>query len=85
MSADVFPLDAIHRTHGQAEFAACAEIFYDGMHAFMGANDGIHRTSLDAQGAADAPVLINVSQVSGAFKAMSRVQGLIRLTGQHSQ
>jgi hypothetical protein len=51
----------------------------------MGANDGIHRTSLDAQGAADAPVLINVSQVSGAFKAMSRVQGLIRLTGQHSQ
>ena len=85
MSADVFPLDAIHRTHGQAEFAASAEIFDDGMHAFMGANDGIHRASLDAQGAADAPVFVNVSQVPGAFKAMRWVQALSRLSCQQRQ
>jgi hypothetical protein len=55
------------------------------MHAFMGANDGIHWASLDAQGAADAPVFINVSQVPGAFKAMCWVQGLRRLTSQQCQ
>lgn len=47
-------LDAIHRTRGQAQLAAGADILEHRMHVFLGADDGIDRAGRKTSSTADA-------------------------------
>ena len=55
------------------------------MHALVAAHDRIGRAGLDAQGAANAPALVNHDHAAGAFDAKSRVERAHRLAGQRRQ
>ncbi len=55
------------------------------MHMLKAANNYSHRTGSNADGAANAPSLINDSDRSWALLAVRRVQRLIRLAGEICQ
>jgi hypothetical protein len=68
--------NAIDRTHGHTQLASGAIRFDDGVHAFVGTHDGVGGAGFDAQGATNAPLLVNDSQRSRAFAAVFGVQSL---------
>ncbi|MNT10520.1 hypothetical protein D3C72_1453550 [compost metagenome] len=74
ISAGIVQFDAVHRAHGQAQFAARAGLGNDGVHALVGAQNGVRGADLDAQGAADAPVFIDAGEHARSFYAMVRIQ-----------
>ena len=57
----------------------------NGVHQLIGTQDGIGRTGLDAQRAANAPVFIYQRQRARAFGAMCGVKWAQRLAGERSQ
>ena len=78
-------VDAIHRAGRKAQFAAGTEFREHGVHAFRGADDGIDRTRLNAQQAADAARLVYQCRSSWFFVAVRRVERLFRAAEQTRQ
>ena len=59
VATGVVEFNAVYRAYGQAQLAAGAGVRNDGVHALVGAQDGVCRAGFDAQRAAYAPVFIN--------------------------
>jgi hypothetical protein len=55
------------------------------VHALGGANNAIHRASLDTQGATDAPVLVDHGHRARLLKAVLRVEGQHWLLAERSK
>jgi hypothetical protein len=55
------------------------------MHALVAAQDSVGGAGVDAQGATDAPVLINENSLARAFKAKGGVQSLLCPAGDVGQ
>lgn len=70
-----FRQDAIDGAYRNAKLAPCAVVLQHRVHVLGGAHDGIDWTCLDAQGAADAPVFVDVGKGAWRFGSMSPVQG----------
>ena len=51
------------------------------MHRLVGTDDGIHRTGFDAQGAANAPRLLNDRHRQWPLVTVVRIQRLLSVTG----
>jgi hypothetical protein len=66
--------DAIDRTRRHAQITAGAPIVQNGVHAFIGADDGIHRAGSDTDHAAYAVLLIDDGDLQGFMNAATRVQ-----------
>src|SRR5579859_6441688 len=75
-------VDAVHRAWRKAQFAAGAVLGERRMHAFRGADNGIDRTGLDAQHAADATRLVNHGGGPGLLQAVRRIERLLRAAEQ---
>ena len=84
-AAGVLDQDAIHRTDGQAQLAPRAIRLDHGVHALVCAHDGIGRAGLDAQGATNAPVLVDPDHRARGFYAVVCVEWQGRLTRQRRQ
>jgi len=81
----VLQLDAVDRTHRDAQLAAGAGRLDHGVHAFVAADDGVGGAGLDAQGAADAPGLVDHGHRAWAFGAVRGVQCQDRSAGEGGQ
>jgi hypothetical protein len=53
--------------------------FDHGMHALVGANNGVYRAGGNAQGAAYAPVFVDKRDSARTFSAKVRINGLCGL------
>ncbi len=67
---------AIDRTDRDAQLAARAMLGHHGVHELVRAHDGIGRAGLDAQGAANAPVLVDQHHAAWPFDWQNAGQGL---------
>ncbi len=84
-AADGLHVDAVHRAGGHAQLAARALGLDHGVHALVAADDAVDGAGLDAQGAADAPVLVDPGHAARPFEAMVWIQGHHRLAGERGQ
>ena len=67
-------VDAVHRAWRQTQFAAGTGLGNDRVHAFRRAHNSVHRTSLDAQHAADAARFIDQRCGTSSFRPVIRVE-----------
>src|SRR6218665_1694495 len=77
--------DAVHGAHGQAQFTPGAVAFDDGVHHLAGADDGVGGADLQAQRAADAPVLIDECHRARPLAPMPGIQRQRCLAGDRGQ
>ena len=77
--------DAINWADGHAQLATGAIRLDDGVHAFVGADDGIGRAGLDAQGAANAPLLVDDGHGARPFLTVRGTQTAWWLPGETRQ
>ena len=78
-------VDAVDRTGRHAQITAGAPVGQHRVHALVGADDGVHRTGLDAERAADAMGLVDARHQQRAGLAARQVQrqdGLLQQRGQ---
>lgn len=85
VAADIFQMHAINRTNGQTQFATGTHIFDDGVHPFVGADDGVYRACFSAQGASDAPILVNPNHMARPLLSMRWIQWHRGLAGDQRQ
>ena len=85
LAGDIFEADAIDRTHRHTQLAAGAVWLDDGMHHFAATNDCVCRANRQAQGAANAPRLVNHGHTARCFDTVRRVQSQGRLPGDGSE
>jgi hypothetical protein len=78
-------VDAIHRARLDAELAASAFRFDYSVHVFSGAENRVHRTSLNAFGATDAFVLVDDGDNAGFNRPAVRIERLWRALKKMSQ
>ena len=69
-----FQRNAVDWTNRNTQLAACAISFYDGMHAFIAAHNGIGRAGIYAQRATNAPVFVNDCKSARCFYAVVWVE-----------
>ena len=67
-------LDAVNRTGRNAQVATSAPVGQHGMHVLVGADDGVDRTGLDAQRAADAVRLVDAGHQQRTGLAAAQVE-----------
>ena len=84
-AAGVVQFDAIDRTHGNAQFASRAVGCDHRVHELVGPQDGIRGAGLDAQGATDAPGLVDHGHGARGFHAVLGAQRNNRPTRQCGQ
>ena len=80
-------VDAVDRTGRHAQITAGAPVGQHRVHALVGADDGVHRTGLDAERAADAMGLVDArhqQQAGLAARQVQRQDGLLQQRGQRS-
>lgn len=78
-------IDAIHRTGRKTQIAAGTELGEHRVHAFRGADNGIDRTGLDAQHAADATRLVDQCGNARCLRSVRGVEWFFRPTEQPRQ
>ena len=78
-------VDAVDRTGRHAQITAGAPVGQHRVHALVGADDGVHRTGLDAERAADAMRLVDARHQQRAGLAARQVQRQDGLLQQHGQ
>ncbi len=74
--------DAVNRAGRNAKFATTAVIGHHDVHLARSADDGVYRTGGDAQGAADAELLVDQGDVKRLVFAACSVKRQDRLSGQ---
>jgi hypothetical protein len=72
---DLSHLNAVNGTGWQAQITTGAPIGQHGMHAFVGANDGIDRAGLNAKGAAYTVLFVDDGNPQGTGLATGTING----------
>lgn len=78
-------VDTVNRAGCYAKITTRTFVFNYRVHEFGGANDGIHRASLNTLGAADAFIFPDYRNLGPRKQAMCRIQGFINLVQQNGQ
>ena len=74
-TADIDEFNAIDRADRNAQLTTCSMRCNDGVHALVGAQNGVSRAGFDAEGAAYAPGFVHHSDGQWGFNAMLGAQG----------
>ena len=83
--ADRFQANAVDWAHRDAQLTARAPRLDDGMHAFVGPDDGVGGAGVQTERAADAPLFVNDGHGHGAIHSMLGAQREDRLAGELGQ
>ena len=77
-TADIDEFNAIDRADRNAQLTTCAMRGNDGVHALVGAQNGVSRAGFDTEGAAYAPVFVHNGNGQWRFNAVLGAQGQLR-------
>ena len=78
---DIFQADAINRAYRNAQLAPGTPGFNHRVHHLVAAHDGVYRTGLDAQRAANAPGFVNDGHGARPFNTVGWIQRKCRQAG----